>query len=84
MIGLWASLVFYNSYLPDVAFPNQQDRASARGYSMGYVGSVLLLLFNLSMVMQPALYGISGTPGEAAMKAMRYSFVFCRNLVVYF
>ena len=32
MIGLWASLVFYNSYLPDVAFPEQQDRASARGY----------------------------------------------------
>ena len=47
MIGLWASLVFYNSYLPDVAFPEQQYRASARGFSMGYVGSVLLLLFNL-------------------------------------
>ena len=75
MIGLWASLVFYNSYLPDVAYPEQQDRASARGFSMGYIGSVLLLLFNLSMVMMPYLYGIEGTPGEAAMKAMRYSFV---------
>ena len=75
MIGLWASLVFYNSYLPDVAYPEQQDRASARGFSMGYIGSVLLLLFNLSMVMMPDLYGIEGTPGEAAMKAMRYSFV---------
>ena len=75
MIGLWASLVFYNSYLPDVAFPEQQDRASARGYSMGYIGSVLLLLFNLSMVMKPELYGIEGTAGEAAMLAMRYSFV---------
>ena len=75
MIGLWASLVFYNSYLPDVAFPEQQDRASARGYSMGYIGSVLLLLFNLSMVMKPELYGIQGTAGEAAMLAMRYSFV---------
>ncbi|MDA9184302.1 MFS transporter [Flavobacteriaceae bacterium] len=75
MIGLWASLVFYNSYLPDVAYPEQQDRASARGYSMGYIGSVLLLLFNLSMVMKPELYGIDGTAGEAAMLAMRYSFV---------
>ncbi|HAW19295.1 MAG TPA: MFS transporter [Flavobacteriales bacterium] len=75
MIGLWASLVFYNSYLPDVAYPEQQDRASARGYSMGYIGSVLLLLFNLSMVMKPELYGIEGTAGEAAMLAMRYSFV---------
>ena len=75
MIGIWSSLVFYNSYLPDVAYPEQQDRASARGFSMGYIGSVLLLLFNLSMVMMPDVYGISGTPGEAAMKAMRYSFV---------
>ena len=75
LIGLWASLVFYNSYLPDVAYPTQQDRASARGYSMGYIGSVLLLLFNLSMVLQPQLYGIEGTPGEAGMQAMKYSFV---------
>ncbi|MDB2702349.1 MFS transporter [Flavobacteriaceae bacterium] len=75
MIGLWASLVFYNSYLPDVAYPEQQDRASARGFSMGYIGSVLLLLFNLAMVMNPDLFGITGTATEAAMKAMRYSFV---------
>ena len=75
MIGLWSSLVFYNSYLPDVAFPDQQDRASAKGYTLGYVGSVLLLLFNLSMVMKPDLYGIEGTPEAAAMLAMKYSFV---------
>jgi UMF1 family MFS transporter len=42
---------------------------------MGYVGSVLLLLINLAMVMQPDLFDITGTKGEAAMKAMRYSFV---------
>ena len=75
MIGIWASLVFYNSYLPDIAYPDQQDRASARGFSMGYVGSVLLLLFNLAMVMQPQAFGITGAAGEASMKAMRYSFV---------
>ena len=75
MVGIWASLVFYNSYLPDIAYPDQQDRASARGFSMGYIGSVLLLLFNLAMVMQPEWFGISGEPQEASMKAMRYSFV---------
>ncbi len=75
LIGLWASLVFYNSYLPDIAYPEQQDRASARGFSMGYIGSVLLLLFNLAMVMEPQWFGISGTPAEASMKAMRYSFI---------
>ena len=75
MIGLWCSLVFYNSYLPDIAHPHQHDRASARGFSMGYVGSVLLLLFNLSMVMKPEWYGITGTELEASLKAMKYSFI---------
>tara|TARA_B100000767_G_C19767667_1_gene538407 strand:+ start:1904 stop:3223 length:1320 start_codon:yes stop_codon:yes gene_type:complete len=75
MIGMWSSLVFYNSYLPDIAFEEQQDRASARGFSMGYVGSVLLLLFNLSMVMMPNIYGIEGSEREASMLAMKYSFV---------
>lgn len=75
LIGFWGSLVFYNSYLPDIAFPEQQDKVSAKGYSLGYIGSVILLIVNLAMVMQPKLFGISGTEGEAAMKAMRYSFV---------
>lgn len=74
LIGFWGSLVFYNSYLPDVAFPQQQDRVSARGYSLGYIGSVLLLLFNLAMVMSPQSFGL-GTGGQASMQAMRWSFV---------
>jgi len=74
LIGFWGSLVFYNSYLPDVAFNEQQDRVSARGYSLGYVGSVVLLLFNLVMVVKPELFGF-GEGGEASMKAMRWSFV---------
>ncbi len=44
LIGFWGSLVFYNSYLPDIAFPEQQDAVSAKGFSMGYFGSVLLLI----------------------------------------
>jgi UMF1 family MFS transporter len=75
LIGFWGSLVFYNSYLPDIAFPEQQDKISARGYSMGYIGSVILLILNLAMVMKPELFHITGTPLEAAMKAMRYSFI---------
>ena len=75
LIGYWGSLVFYNSYLPDIAYPEQQDAISAKGYSMGYVGSVILLVINLGMIMKPKLFGITGTDSEAAMKAMRYSFV---------
>lgn len=75
LIGYWGSLVFYNSYLPDIAYVEQQDKISAKGYSLGYIGSVILLIINLAMIMKPKLFGITGTDGEAAMKAMRYSFV---------
>ncbi len=74
LIGFWGSLVFYNSYLPDVAFPEQQDRISARGYSLGYIGSVILLLLNLAMIMKPELFGF-GAGGSASMEAMRWSFI---------
>lgn len=68
-IGFWASLVFYNAYLPEVARPDQQDRASAKGFIYGYTGSVLLLILNLVMIQMPDLFGIT-----TAM-ASRISFV---------
>ncbi|MEZ4857776.1 MAG: MFS transporter [Flavobacteriaceae bacterium] len=68
LIGYWGSLVFYNSYLPDIAFPEQQDRVSAKGFSFGYFGSVILLLVNLAMVM-------SQDEGASKMEMMRYSFI---------
>ena len=75
LVGAWSSLVFYNSYLPDIAFPEQQNRISARGFALGYIGSVLLLLVNLFMVLKPEIFGISGEGGEASLQAMRYSFI---------
>jgi len=68
LIGYWGSLVFYNSYLPDIAFEAQQDKISAKGFSMGYIGSVLLLILNLIMVM-------SQDTGEEKLMMMRYSFI---------
>jgi UMF1 family MFS transporter len=68
LIGYWGSLVFYNSYLPDIAFPEQQDKVSAKGFSMGYIGSVILLVVNLAMVM-------SQEDGASKMEMMRYSFI---------
>jgi len=75
LFSFWASLVFYNSYLPDIAFPKQQDRISALGYSYGYVGSVLLLIFNLAMIMVPEFFGLSNSNGEGSIQAMRISFL---------
>ncbi|HLU81193.1 MAG TPA: MFS transporter [Flavobacteriaceae bacterium] len=51
LIGFWGSLVFYNSYLPDIAYPEQQNKTSAQGYSLGYIGSVILLLVCLSIIL---------------------------------
>jgi UMF1 family MFS transporter len=73
LLSFWASLVFYNSYLPDIAFKNQQDSISAKGYALGYFGSVLLLILNLAMVMSPNTFGIVGSNPE--LTAMKYSFV---------
>ncbi len=70
LIGFWGSLVFYNSYLPDIALPEQQDAISAKGYSLGYIGSVILLIINLAMIMKSELFGFSN-----AMEAMKVSFV---------
>jgi UMF1 family MFS transporter len=50
-IGFWSSYALYNSFLPEVATTDQQDKLSARGYALGYIGSVLLLLINLVMIM---------------------------------
>ena len=69
-IGFWGSLVFYNAYLPEVAYSDQQDEVSALGFIYGYLGSVILLIFNLSLVLKPEWYGISD-PGLAP----RISFV---------
>lgn len=66
LIGFWGSLVFYNSYLPDIAHKEQQDSLSAKGYSFGYVGSVILLVINLMMIL--------GKDGEEALEAMRIAF----------
>lgn len=60
-IGYGGSLVFYNSFLPVIAEPGDQDRISARGYSLGYLGGVTLLLFNLIFVLFPGLFGITDT-----------------------
>ncbi len=68
LVGFWGSLVFYNSYLSDIAFTEQHDKLSAKGFSLGYVGSVILLVI--------CLYLIIGSTDEEAIQAMKLSFVF--------
>ncbi len=49
-VGFSGSLIFYDAFLPEIAAPEDHDRISARGYTMGYIGSVILLVLNLLMV----------------------------------
>ena len=49
-VGFWGSLVFYNSFLPDIATPDKQDALSAKGYVYGYLGSVVLVIICLVLI----------------------------------
>ncbi len=63
-VGFWGSLVFYNSYLPEIAAPEDQDKVSAKGFAMGYIGSIILQLICFVLVLKPELFGI--TSGKAS------------------
>lgn len=67
-IGYWNSLVFYNAFLPEIAEVKDHDRISARGFTMGYIGSMILLVICLSMIM-------STEDGAQKLEYMRYAFV---------
>ncbi len=67
-LGFWGSLVFYNSYLPEIAEREDHDKLSAKGFSLGYVGSVILLVISLTLVMG------ADTPA-LKFQMMRYTFL---------
>ncbi len=56
-VGFWGSQVFYNSFLLDIAAPEDRDHVSAKGFAYGYVGSVLLQLICFVFVFVPGLVG---------------------------
>lgn len=51
IIGYSGSLVFYNSYLPEIAAFEDRDKVSARGFMMGYIGSVILQMIGFGLVL---------------------------------
>ncbi|MCB0462940.1 MAG: MFS transporter [Flavobacteriaceae bacterium] len=56
-VGFWGSIVFYNAYLPEIAYPEQQDNVSAKGFIYGYTGSVILMILSLVLV-QTGVFGL--------------------------
>ena len=64
------SLVFYDAYLSELVPPKRSDKLSAKGYAYGYVGSVILLIFNIVIIQKPELIGL-----ENAKEASRIAFL---------
>jgi UMF1 family MFS transporter len=58
-IGYIGGVMFNNSYLPEIATVDQQDRVSAKGFAYGYIGSVLLQIICFVFVLKPGLFGIT-------------------------
>ena len=74
-VGFWGSLVYYNSYLPQIASEANQDKVSARGFALGYFGSSLLLIICLALVMSKTFYHILGDLDQYKAIDVRISFL---------
>ncbi|MFD2522547.1 MFS transporter [Emticicia soli] len=74
IMGWGGSIVFYNSFLPEIATEDRFDNLSARGFMMGYIGSVILLVFNLIMIMKPEFVGLTQADSDSGLTA-RISFL---------
>ena len=59
-IGFTGGLVFYNAFLPEITTPDRYDVISAKGYALGYAGSMILLAVNLFLISSPELVGLPG------------------------
>jgi len=60
-IGYTGGFVFYNSYLPEIATLDMQDKVSAKGFTYGYIGSVLLQIICFVFVLFPKTFGLSAS-----------------------
>ncbi len=74
IMGWGGSIVFYNSFLPEIATEDRFDNLSAKGFTMGYIGSVILLVVNLLMIMKPTLFGLTQADSDSGFTA-RISFL---------
>jgi len=53
------SMVIYNSYLPQIARPEERDAVSSRGWAFGYVAGTLVLIVNLVLFTAHDSFGVS-------------------------
>lgn len=68
-IGFYGSQVFYNSYLPDITDEADRDRVSAKGYTYGYIGSVIMQMIGFGLVI------FAGDNSDKAQLALKVTFL---------
>ncbi|WP_207426396.1 MFS transporter [Pedobacter sp. SYSU D00535] len=66
-MGYIGGVMFSNSYLPEIASVDHQDRVSAQGFAYGYIGSVLLQIICFVFVLKPELFGITDSSFPARL-----------------
>ena len=69
-IGFTGSLVFYNAFLPEITDEKNFDKVSARGYTFGYIGSVILLIICLVLIQGFEFFGF-----ESSKEATKFTFL---------
>lgn len=73
-IGYAGALVFYNAFLPEITTPDRMDKISAKGFSLGYIGSVVLLVINVIFITYPGIIGFPDTDA-GKLQATRLAFL---------
>jgi len=58
-VAFGCSVVVYNSFLPDIATPEERNAVSSRGWALGYVGGIVLLVLNLVLFLGHSAFGIT-------------------------
>ena len=62
-VGYSASIVFYDSMLPEITSDDRMDKISSMGYAYGYIGSVIPFIVCLVLVLMCDSFGL--TTGSA-------------------
>ena len=86
VIGFSGGNIFYDSLIVSVSSPNERNRTSSLGFSLGYLGGGLLFLLNVAMYLYPQWFGLSG-PADAVLWSFLsvaiWWFIFSMPLLLY-
>ena len=58
-LAFGASIVVYNSFLPEIAEPEERDNVSSKGWGYGYLGGGIVLALNLALFSNAAKLGLT-------------------------